>query len=949
MPLLWLLNPGPWGPPELGAQLAEVGPFRPQAEWRTLRLEGFDVHYPVDAEGWVLPLAARMRSIGEEVAELVGHAPGRRVTVLVTDPLNVSNGYAIPDLRHPLTVLWPTPPGPRIGEIGGWGEVLFSHEYAHLAHLAVPSRNPAERLLWRLTPLRPGPVLLRSPGWVTEGFATWIEGRLTGSARPHGVFRPAFLRVRALEGRLPTYGELSGAEGYQDGASPYLAGSAFVEWLVEREGEESLSHLWRRLSARERRSFSEAFRGVYGAPPDELYGRFATEVTGHALAARQILEEAGLEEGELWEVRRWHTGEPAISPDGSLLAVALHEPGRPARLVVRETAPDEEELRRRADERQRLVERDPLDVPAIDRDPPPRREVATLHPAGARAHLVPRFLPDGRRLLTVRQEPLPDGTLRPDLFLWDFGSGSLRRVTEGAGVREADPSPDGERAVGVRCEWGSCDLVLVDLSTGAVSVLSAGSPERVFHGPRWAPDGASVVASLQEEGRWRLVRVAVGDGRAGEPVPLDPDDGANRYDPAFLPDGRRLVAVSDLGGIANLEILDPGTGTVTPLTRVLGEVASPAPSATDGHVYFLSRHSRGWDVRRVHPDRVRLEEVVHLPSELVPAARRPPDRPPEPFREDPVPEPVPYRWGPQRLNLVPAGGIDAGGSAGHLALTVNDPVGRVGLVAQGALGSREAWTGGALAAVVRRLPVAIRGEAFAARRELDVRGGLVAVEGRRERSRGHLRFRLGTAGGAIGLRPPEEEERLSRTLAFAHGEASGAGDLGRLSLGRSLRVEGEAGRTGGEGWDRLRLDGALALLFLERGLVLRGGYGRLGGAVPLEEFRIGGGPSRLVDPAALGQVVEMPFLPPGLLAGDRLGSARVELRLGGLVPFYWVGTTDRDRNDRHRVVGVEQRAELPPLPSLGLPALSLGLGVGRSLDSPVQGRVRGWVSLGLRP
>ena len=30
----------------------------------------------------------------------------------------------------------------------------------------------------------------------------------------------------------------------------YLVGSAFLEWLVERKGDESLPHLWRRMSAR---------------------------------------------------------------------------------------------------------------------------------------------------------------------------------------------------------------------------------------------------------------------------------------------------------------------------------------------------------------------------------------------------------------------------------------------------------------------------------------------------------------------------------------------------------------------------------------------------------------------------------------------------------------------------------------------------------------------------
>ncbi|HJU66068.1 MAG TPA: hypothetical protein VJ596_10345 [Gemmatimonadaceae bacterium] len=207
---------------------------------------------------------------------MVGSAPRGKVTVVVDDPLNLSNGFAIPLLDRPLMYLFPTPPSPglTIGHHRGWGEMLSVHEYAHIAHLTRPSRNPGERFLWRLLPAELGPVARRVPRWVIEGYATLIEGRLTASGRPHGAWRAAVLRKWALEGKLPHYAQLNSTDGFLAGAMAYLAGSAYLEWLVERSGEQSLDHLWRRLSARQRRDFPEAFAGVFGGAPDDLYGRF---------------------------------------------------------------------------------------------------------------------------------------------------------------------------------------------------------------------------------------------------------------------------------------------------------------------------------------------------------------------------------------------------------------------------------------------------------------------------------------------------------------------------------------------------------------------------------------------------------------------------------------------------------------------------------------------------
>ncbi|CAN5829290.1 hypothetical protein BH23GEM3_BH23GEM3_03340 [soil metagenome] len=941
---------------------AQAGdPLRPHAPWNTLHTEHFEVHYPAGMARWTHTVAARLDSIHTAVSALVGNAPDRRVTVVVADPYNLTNGFALPLLRTPTIVLWPTPPEPRsgIGEHRDWGELLAVHEYAHVAHLAWPSRNARDRRLWSLLPVQLGPITRRSPRWVTEGYATYVEGRLTGSGRPHGTWRPTTLRQWALEGRLPTYAQLSAWDAYQGGAMAYLVGSAFLEWLVEQRGEESLNHLWRRMTAVQRRSFADAFAGVFGGPPDELYGRFTLEITREALAAERQLRAAEIVEGEQIQRLSWHTGDPALSPDGSRIAIVLRQRDRPSRVVVWRTEEPEDTVADRA--RERLLERDPLDVAAIEWRPRPKQPVATLHPVAGRAHDSPRFLPDGRRVLVTRQEPLPDGHLRPDLFVWDTESGALRRVTRGAAIRHPDPSPDGRRAVAARCEAGICDLVRIDLRTGRVDVIHRGSPDTVFHRPRYSPDGIHIAVAVQAQGRWRVART---DDAGGTLQYIDPDDGANRYDASWFPHGRALVMVSHRGGVPNLERIDLVTGEVRPVTRTTGAAVAPEPNPADGSVFFLRLHTRGLDLHHIHPDTVRLASVVDLEPGLHRVAPTRPAVAPDSFPQLPLPEPRPYRLGPRAVRLLPAGAETAEGRTGLLTLAGTDPIGRLGWTLSGAWGDPGTWRGMGLSAAFRGALPALHGELWHARQQpaaqsrapeaavplgVGYTGSAIWTEAIRHSTRGRSHARLGASLGSLE-EAEEETDRTTRQFAFA--ELGTAARLGtRFTLRPSALLHVSAGRTMGEDWQRWTVATRMGVGRRGELLVFEGSYGALTGAAPpvFEEFTAGGAVPLLFNPVILPQRIPIPAVPLGVLSGARMATVRASAALGSLQPYFLAARANDGLHRWYRVVGAEQTLIAGPVPLARLPEIRLIAGFGYPLDEPLRHRPRGYLSLGYRP
>ena len=953
--------------PALPARAQDPFGIRPHRPWRTLHTAHFTFHYPAEMEAWTRSVAERIEPVHDAVRALVGYAPPRRTTVVVDDPTNSANGSAYPFLGAPAMYLWPTPPEPSstIGSYRKWGEMLAVHEFAHVAHLSRPSRNPLQRLIWRLSPVDFGPIARRSPRWLFEGYATYVEGKLTGSGRPHGAARPEVLRQWALEGRLPTYAQLNASGGYRAGSMAYLAGSAYLEWLVARRGDSSLVHLWRRMTARTDRSFEAAFTGVYGQGPATLYGRFAAELTGKALEVEERLGADTAARGAVVQKLTWYTGEPALSPDGDRIAIVLRERDEPSRLVVWSAdSQPESEAERRA--RARHLARDPEDVPAVRVLPRPLKVLATLREAGGAAHDHPRFFRDGRRLLVSRLERQGDQRLRPDLFEWNLDTRRLRRVTRGAAVRYADPSPDGRTAAGVRCLAGVCDLVEVELAGGRVRVLAAGSPTRAFHRPRYSPDGARLAVGVQDaDGTWRVATLPAGGG------PLryaDADDGVNRHSAAFLPGGDSLVLVSEEGGIPNVAVLDPSTGRSRLLTQVTGGAFAPEPSAR-GDVYFLSEHAMGLDVRRVPLD-ARPAAVAASDPSLVPAVQRPPVAG-DSFPPAPLGAARGYGLGPRGRRLLVGGAVATEGQFSTILLGGSDPVGRLGWTLQGSYGERGTWRGGALAAELRRFRPALQADLFYAEhqpsrqdagsyapRALDVRyrGATVGAQLLRQFNARRHRYR---AGASVGRLAAGDASEVARPLAF--GEYAGSYTVHRGSRHATLDValHGAVGRTphaspatgADASWHRTVASAALGVGTRTRSLRARVTHGAVSrGAHAVEHFLVGGVRPPLVDASLLSQRVALAAAPVGVAGGRELYAYRLDADLGlPLAPFYAAHGSRGGFRDPFRVVGAERTVALPAMPFIRVPSLRAQLGAAYTFDAPFAYKTRAYVSVEYRP
>lgn len=529
----------------------------PDVSWRTIPTAHYRVHHPdrPEFQGFAREVASKIEGIHSLLEKEVGHAFKGPTDVIVQNPEAVANGMVASVKWRPVVILWTQPieSDSEISHSGNWVDLLLLHELVHLHHLTLPDRQPSP--MDRLT--RPHVTRMnRCPGWVVEGYATYLEGRLTGIGRPHSATRATVLRQLAREGQLPTYKGLSGVNWNLGSGIRYQAGSAFMEWLLEKhsKGHGVWPELWKRISSKRYGSFGSAFKATFGETPEALYGRYQAELTHTALETERRLSAAGLREGEVWsQAASGLLGNLAVSPDGScLLAQASTPEATRAGLQVFLLADDGKKTQKEKAAKEKAK--------AKDKDMP--EDVKELRPTRTPEHTLATDGP------SRPFQPLwkADGTIEYRVFRRDAESVSFRTTGtwKPRSLKATTPSIQHAYPVWQRSGW--------EVSLGGTSVKLP-----------FAPYGAVahdtlrkvVYAATPVDGVFNLVRLPFDGATFGPMEPLTRTAAGALY-PAPTPDGRALYYVQPSGLGSQIRKLDLSLPPLPPLPQsVVAAVTDP--------------------------------------------------------------------------------------------------------------------------------------------------------------------------------------------------------------------------------------------------------------------------------------------------------------------------------------------------------------------------------------
>jgi len=553
----------------------------PDAPWLTFTTAHYRIHCPKAFEAFGREVAGQVEGIHAQYLGLIGFVSDQPIDILILDPVMDSNGMAFPLLRRPHVVLWKTAPEPDsvIGHHRGWPELLLTHELGHMHHLLRPSRKPTLLERWSAVV---GPIPMKAPRWVIEGYATLIEGKLTGSGRPHSAFRAAVLRQWALEGKLPTYEALSGAGGFMGGSMAYLGGSAYLAWLETKTADpKALQTLWTRLAGK--RDFEPAFLATFGFSPRNGYQRFCAELTHTALELERRAKAEGLREGELVTQLNGMVSNLAVSPDGTKLMAQVIDPGKPGLYVWDLKAEPPKPKAKDADE-------PPDHAPAVPVLPPYRRL--------GRIHGSLPWKPVWTSANTISyQLRLPDaeGVLQPHPRQWTVGK---------PGAALASPHPSGLTWKEVDGIWNLVDASGKPLTrTLAAAWNPAASPDgKWIYYTQLSASGLQIrkldasLPPLEEKALPRDATALVKDlvlPKADEPSPLPPPVPVEPH-PYRVAESHHLFSITGYSDTPSGISLQLGGGGNDLLNRLNWQVLAGLGNGTGPRGGMLGAAWRGW-------------------------------------------------------------------------------------------------------------------------------------------------------------------------------------------------------------------------------------------------------------------------------------------------------------------------------------------------------------------
>lgn len=599
-----------------GSLIGQVEEFyHPELEWNTIETEHFFVHYHDGAGRTGRVIAKIAEDIYGPVTSLYNHEPDQKVSFIVRDHDDISNGAAY-FYDNKIEILAPSMDFDFRGT-HNWLRNVITHEFTHIVQIQTAMKFgrtiPGLYLQWlgyeserRPDVLYGFPNIIASypiagtivPAWFAEGVAQYNRRELRYDF--WDSHRDMILRSYALDGNMLSW-EQMGVFGKNSlgNESSYNAGFAFVYYLAQRYGEDKLNAISRALASLTEVTIDGAIERVVGKTGQQVYDEWRKELEVD-YAARVADIKAQLREGKPLDVKpeahatTWHNNAnmslfgapprqrinrqnlacctasasegfanlyPAYSPDGKRLAYVSTKDGDyfgQSALYVLDLETGEE----------------------------------TLVQAGVRTGVS--WSPDGTKLYYARgTRNNPHWSYQFDLYVYDLEKEDETRLSHDWRALSPSVSPDGTQLVFVVGKDGTTNLATSNVDGSGFQVITSYESGEQVYSPQWSPSGDRIVFDYSiKDGRDILwIRP---DGTDLRTVVNGPEDSRG---PVFTLDGSRILYSSDRTGIFNIYSYTIQTELTQQVTNVLGGAFMPTVNP-EGDMVYAAYTSGGYKIYR---------------------------------------------------------------------------------------------------------------------------------------------------------------------------------------------------------------------------------------------------------------------------------------------------------------------------------------------------------------
>ncbi|TVQ66027.1 MAG: hypothetical protein EA360_07345 [Balneolaceae bacterium] len=539
-------------------------------KWFTLESDHFLIHFQPGSEEAARYSASIAEMIYEPVTTFYDHEPDRKVSIVLRDREDYSNGAAF-FFDNKIEIWLPSIDTPFRGS-HDWFHNVITHEFIHMIQLGASMRRnpaiPALYLQWlNYENVRRPDVLygypngiithpfpaLGIPAWFAEGAAQYqIEGFRFDERDSH---REMILREHLLTENILSLTEMShfSSKNSLERELVYNQGFAFVSWLTENFGESVIAKLTAASAEMSKRNFNHILKSVTGSEADDL---FESWIQYELNRVREELPETVQDIPETVSDNGFLHFHPQRPPDSNMTAY-LSNQGRD-------------------DNRLSLIFRE--ENPGTEKAPagfihPPNDSPYNYDETRFSGRFSPRaanrfsFSPDGSTVAYSRHSVNRLGENYLDLWLYSIDSSESVRLTKNGRLQDPAWHPSLPILAAIQHQNGTQNLVTADVATGDIAVLTRFSEWETLYTPVWAPDGKSLWFSRGNRSNrdiWIL------DIESGEMKPLLYHSGIDFRDPWPGVDGKWLYFSSDATGIFNIYRLRLEDQMIQQVTQLRG-------------------------------------------------------------------------------------------------------------------------------------------------------------------------------------------------------------------------------------------------------------------------------------------------------------------------------------------------------------------------------------------
>ena len=505
--------------------------------WKTLETKHFRIHHESTHKEYAQQVAAIAEGVHDKLSPWLGWQPQESTEVVLLDTLDDSNGFASPLPYNSTSIFMKPPVDGELMDQSPWLEMVFTHEYVHILHLDMAlgapraMRNVFGRGINLFTPSTFPQIF--APTWVAEGLAVYGESDNSDShGRLNSAMYEAMMRMEVRRG-LRSLTEVSYNSGHRwPYGQQYLYGGYFFKFVEERYGREAVKNYIRvygsnlipfRMETRSEQIFKKH--------ADEVWTEFQAYLT-----LRFAPQLASIQQQNRVTTRTVY--------DAPYINTALAAAANGDLYFLHDNTSSSPQIRRiRADGSNEAV----ADGRGV-------QEISWHDTAG---------------LLLSKFAVCDNTNVYADLYQWQPGMSSAKRLTHCGRYVFATWRPDGKAIAVIQTERGLSRLLLLDATGKMISVLAELPFGDTLGHIAWSPDGVALVASIQrKKSGWNLELLHV----QNQQWQALTSGSALVQRPQFSADGKEIYFLSDHGKVWNLRRLELASNKIDTLSNTVSAI-----------------------------------------------------------------------------------------------------------------------------------------------------------------------------------------------------------------------------------------------------------------------------------------------------------------------------------------------------------------------------------------